>query len=86
MYWQYASTVIRPFAEIRYLIFDYQNAYRKDPALRGKVFGILEMTTYAGLWAITFHQFAHVLFVTCVPFLSRLLSQIARFLTGINVG
>ena len=85
MFLQYASNVIRAFAEIRYLIFDYQNAYRKDPALRGKVFGILEMTTYAGLWAITFHRFAHVLFVARVPFLPRLLSQISRFLTGIEI-
>jgi serine O-acetyltransferase len=73
------------FFQIRYLYYDFVNAYRKDPALKGKVFAIPELLTYAGLWAITFHRIAHFLLVLKIPFIPRLLSQMSRFLTGIEI-
>ncbi|MCP3927461.1 MAG: serine acetyltransferase [Desulfobacterales bacterium] len=59
--------------------------YHNDPALKGKIFGSLEIILYAGLWAIFFHRIAHVLFTLKIPFLPRLISQISRFLTGIEI-
>lgn len=81
----YFSEVSKAFLEIGYLFKDFLNAYRKDPALRGKLFAIPELLTYAGLWAITFHRLAHFIMVLRVPFIPRLLSQISRFLTGIEI-
>lgn len=71
--------------QLLFLYTDFVNAYKKDPALRGKVFGVLELFTYAGIWAIFFHRIAHLLFTLKIPFIPRLLSQIARFLTGIEI-
>ena len=47
----YFTNVKDAFFQIRYLYYDFVNAYRKDPALKGKVFAIPELLTYAGLWA-----------------------------------
>ena len=73
------------FKQIFYLYYDFVNAYKKDPALKGKIFGILELLTYAGIWAIFFHRTSHLLFVLKLPFIPRLISQISRFLTGIEI-
>lgn len=81
----YYANVKDAFFQIRYLYYDFVNAYRKDPALKGKVFAIPELLTYAGLWAITFHRIAHFLLVLKIPFIPRLLSQMSRFLTGIEI-
>ena len=68
-----------------YFFTDIVSAYRNDPALRGKLFGFLELVTYAGLWASLFHRVAHLLYVLKVPFVPRLISQISRFLTAIEI-
>jgi serine O-acetyltransferase len=60
-------------------------AYREDPALRGKPLAAIELFTYAGLWAIIFHRVAHILFSMKIPLIPRVLSQIARFFTGIEI-
>lgn len=56
--------------------------YREDPAARGIVEILL---CYPGLHAILFHRLAHWLHVRRVPLLPRLLSQISRLLTGIEI-
>lgn len=81
----YSTNVRTAFSQIGYLPNDYNNAYQKDPALKGKAFAVLELLTYAGLWAVTFHRIAHFLCVAGIPFFPRLLSQLSRFLTGIEI-
>lgn len=81
----YFTGVRTAFSQISFLKSDYINAYKKDPALRGKAFAIPELLTYAGLWAVTFHRIAHFLHAAGIPFLPRLLSQLSRFLTGIEI-
>ena len=79
------NRIVFGFQQISYLFSDIASAYRKDPALRGKAFGFLELTTYAGIWAIFFHRITYFLFVLGIPLIPRLISQISRFLTGIEI-
>ncbi len=60
---------------------DIQTVLRKDPAARNA----LEVWTYAGLWALLSHRLAHGLWRRGVKFPARLLSQMARGLTGIEI-
>lgn len=82
---EYLKKVKQAFFEIKFIYFDFLSAYRKDPVLRGKWFAIPELFTYAGLWAVSFHRIAHFLHSAGIPFFPRLLSQISRFLTGIEI-
>jgi len=52
--------------------------FEKDPACRT----IFEALIYQGLWAIFYHRVAHALYKAHIPFLPRLISQFARFITG----
>ncbi len=54
---------------------------RKDPACRS----YFELFLYATFWAIMFYRIAHFLHKTGLKFLARLISQFARFLTGIEI-
>ncbi|MBI2459202.1 MAG: serine O-acetyltransferase [Parcubacteria group bacterium] len=65
--------------------YDIKAAYRNDPALRGSPFSVLEIILYQGLYAIFFHRLAHWLWQYKIPFIPRLISQISRFLTGIEI-
>lgn len=58
-------------------------AYKKDPALRG--IKTIEVLLYPGVHAIWSHKVAHFLYALKVPLLPRLISQISRFLTGIEI-
>ncbi|MFI1162810.1 serine O-acetyltransferase EpsC [Streptomyces sp. NPDC020801] len=62
---------------------DLRTACRKDPALHGA--HVVEVLLYPGLWAIWAHRVAHRLHRLGVPFLPRLLSQVSRALTGIEI-
>mgnify|MGYP001171557730 CR=1 FL=1 len=56
--------------------------FEKDPACKS----IFEALLYQGLWAILFHRISHTLYKNHVPFIPRLISQIARALTsGIEI-
>lgn len=59
-------------------------AFNKDPALK---YGInsLEVLLYPGIHAIFLHRIAHFLYKLGIPFIPRLISQINRFLTGIEI-
>lgn len=59
---------------------DIKATYRNDPACRS-----IEFILYPGFQAITFHRFIHLLWNLKVPFFPRLLSQIGRFLTGLEI-
>jgi serine O-acetyltransferase len=52
--------------------------FEKDPACRN----IFEALLYQGFWAIFYHRIAHALYKAHIPFLPRLISQFARFITG----
>jgi len=58
-------------------------AYRKDPALHGAA--TAEVVLYPGVWAIGVHRVAHRLWTWRVPFLPRLMSQLVRALTLIEI-
>jgi serine O-acetyltransferase len=62
------------------IIEDIKAIYRNDPAVRN-----IEFLLYPGLHAIIIHRFTHLLWKLKIPFLPRLLSQISRFLTGIEI-
>ncbi len=59
-------------------------AYEKDPALK-KGINFLEVFLYQGVWAIWIHRIAHFLYVLKIPFIPRLISQIARVFTLIEI-
>ena len=61
---------------------DIQTVFAKDPAARSVVEVIL---CYPGLHALWLHRLAHFLWRHKLRFLSRLLSHIGRFLTGIEI-
>jgi serine O-acetyltransferase len=52
--------------------------FEKDPACRN----VFEALLYQGLWAIFYHRIAHALYKAHIPFVPRLISQFARFITG----
>ncbi|MHB9856996.1 serine O-acetyltransferase EpsC [Streptomyces sp. YIM S03343] len=62
---------------------DLRTACRKDPALHG--IHRAEVLLYPGLWAIWSHRVAHALHRLGLPLLPRLLSQLARAFTGIEI-
>ena len=64
-----------------YLIEDIQVIFERDPAA-GNIFEVL---LYQGLWAIWIHRLAHLLYRLRIPFFPRLISQIMRLLTLIEI-
>lgn len=54
---------------------------KHDPSVRSTA----EVFLYQGFWAITLHKIAHRLYKWRRYFLARLISQISRFLTGIEI-
>jgi len=60
-----------------------KTAYKKDPALKG--IKSLEVILYQGVHAICLHRIAHLLYRIKVPFIPRLISQVSRFFTGIEI-
>ncbi len=61
---------------------DFAAVFERDPAARGALEVVL---TYAGFHAIVLHRVSHWLWSRGIPLLPRLLSQIGRFLTGIEI-
>ncbi len=57
----------------------------RDPAINGKALGFMEVPLYASFWALLLFRIAHLLHATGLPFLPRLLGQIARLITGIEI-
>ena len=54
---------------------------KSDPAIHSW----LEVLLYPGLWVMFFHRPAHLLYKVRLFFLARFFSQLARFLTGIEI-
>jgi serine O-acetyltransferase len=58
-------------------------SYKKmDPAARNSLEVLL---LYPGVKAIFFHRIAHALFLWKIPFIPRMISEISRWLTGIEI-
>lgn len=63
------------------MINEIKAIYRNDPAAKG-----IEPILYPGLHAIVVHKYiSHPLYIIKLRFLSRLISQIMRFLTGVEI-
>jgi serine O-acetyltransferase len=63
------------------MISDVKAIYDNDPAARG-----LEAFLYSGLHAILIHRYiSHPLYKVDLRFFARLISQVSRFLTGIEI-
>lgn len=61
---------------------DFKAVFERDPAARNALEVIL---TYPGFHAIFIHRISHALWKAKIPVIPRLLSAIARFLTGIEI-
>jgi serine O-acetyltransferase len=61
---------------------DLQAVFDRDPAATSRLEVVL---TYAGLHALLAHRLAHWLWRYRVPFIPRAISQVARWLTGIEI-
>jgi serine O-acetyltransferase len=61
---------------------DIKVVFEKDPAARSSLEVIL---TYSGLHAVWAHRLAHKFFKRNLLFLARVISQISRFFTGIEI-
>jgi len=67
---------------LKELYEDAKNIKKKDPAARN----ILEVIIlYPGFHALLFYRIAHFFYRHRLFFIARLISQIARFLTGIEI-
>jgi len=64
------------------LIADFRIIFERDPAARN---WLEVLFCYPGLQALVFHRFSHRLYRLGLPFIPRLISQLARFLTGIEI-
>lgn len=61
---------------------DLRAVSERDPAARSLIEIVL---TYAGVHALFLHRISHVLWKAGLPVIPRLISHIARFLTGIEI-
>jgi serine O-acetyltransferase len=61
---------------------DIESVLERDPAARSKLEVLL---CYPGLWAVWFHRFAFLLWRAKLRLLARIVSQIARFYTGVDI-
>ena len=64
------------------LIADFRIIFDRDPAARN---WLEVLFCYPGLQALLFHRFAHWLYLLGIPFIPRLISHFARFITGIEI-
>jgi serine O-acetyltransferase len=64
------------------LIADFKIIFERDPAARN---WLEVLFCYPGLQALVLHRFAHKLYSLKLPFIPRLISHIARFLTGVEI-
>ena len=65
----------------KWLKDEFLNIQQKDPAVKSK----LEIILYASFHAVLYHKLAHFLYKCKLYFLARFISQMARFLTGIEI-
>jgi serine O-acetyltransferase len=64
---------------------DYKAIFERDPAARSFGGALEVLLTYPGFHVIISHRICHILHKLHIPFFPRLLSQIAKFFTGIEI-
>lgn len=67
---------------IKNLYYDAKNIQQKDPAARN-IFEVILL--YPGFHALFFHRMAHFFYNIKLFFIARLISQLTRFFTGIEI-
>ena len=67
---------------IKNLYYDAKNIQQKDPAARN-IFEVILL--YPGFHALFFHRIAHFFYNIKLFFIARLISQLTRFFTGIEI-
>jgi serine O-acetyltransferase len=67
------------FARIRE---DIDSVLERDPAARSR---LEVMLCYPGLWAVWIHRVSHVMWGSGLRLPARMLSQVARFYTGVDI-
>lgn len=68
--------------EIKELYLDAKNISEKDPASKNVIYVML---LYPGFHALVLYRIAHFFSNMKLKFIARLISQLARFLTGIEI-
>ncbi|HHX18379.1 MAG TPA: serine acetyltransferase, partial [Clostridium sp.] len=63
-------------------IEDARSIAQRDPAAKG-IFEVIIL--YSGFHAVCFHRIAHWFYCKKLFFIARLISQINRFLTGVEI-
>jgi serine O-acetyltransferase len=66
----------------KHLREDIQTVFDQDPAARNSIEVIL---TYSGLHAIWAHRLAHAFYKRNFYFIARVISQLSRFFTGVEI-
>lgn len=61
---------------------DVRSVLERDPAARSRLEILL---CYPGLWAVWIHRVSHLLWRRRFHLVARILSQLARFLTGVDI-
>lgn len=64
------------------LIYDLDAIRERDPAARGRLEIFL---LYSGFHAVLYHRIAHFFYKRGMKFIARMISQNARFLTGVEI-
>lgn len=64
------------------LIYDIKSILERDPAARN---GLEVLLLYPGIHAVIWHRIAHFFYKIRLKFIARLISQLARFFTGIEI-
>lgn len=75
-------TAAKELAVLSVLKADFQIIFERDPAARN---WLEVLFCYPGLQALVLHRCSHWLWKRGLPFVPRLLSHLARFLTGIEI-
>ena len=70
------------FTMYKGFLYDAGAIARRDPAAKSRLEVIL---LYPGFHAVVFHHFAHWFYGKRLFFIARLISQVARFLSGIEI-
>lgn len=64
------------------LIYDIKSILERDPAARN---GLEVLLLYPGVHAVIWHRIAHFFYKIKLKFVARLISQLTRFFTGIEI-
>ena len=67
---------------LRFISQDLQAVFERDPAARNRLEVFL---TYSGFHALLAHRIAHWLLRRNIPILPRVISQLARWITGVEI-